>query len=189
MLPCFQVPAHDLEEWLQASLATLRLPPKERRAMVSYWLPMMQKHKFCLIRFLENSAEHSRLVGKVSLLPAPASIRRIFMTWQGIDVQLDEDEKDPEENQDLERIAKECVEYFDLPAWPPVEDPNMSDFDKMHDPRYGYVELPNGIWKYTLLVDAMAKPSTIDVVEWGGACLNHLTPDVYAMEMFKVTRV
>ena len=64
-----------------------------------------------------------------------------------------------------------------------------SDFDKMHDPSYGYVQLPTGLWDYTLLIDESKKPSIIDVVEWGGACLNHLTPDVYSLEMFKVTRV
>ena len=189
VLNCFQIPAHDLEEWLKTSLTTLRLPPAQRRAMISYWLPMMQVYPFLLVRFLESYEEHDLFVSKLSLLPSPASIRRVFMTWQGIDEQLSDFEKEPHQVQDLEQIATDSVKCFDIPPWPPVEDPNMSDFDKMHDDSYGYVQQGDGVWKYTLLVDASKQPSTVDVVEWGGACLNHLTPDIYAMEMFKVTRV
>ena len=186
---CFQIPSYEIEEWMEKSLTTLRLPPKQRKAMISYWLPMMQEYPFVLIRFLENYSEHDLFVSKLSFFPSPASIRRVFMTWQGIDRKLNEAEKEPDDIQDLEKIAKKSVKYFDIPPWPPVEDPNMSDFDKMHDDRYGYVQMPNGTWKYTLVVDESKKPSTVDVVEWGGACLNHLTPDVYALEQFKVTRV
>jgi hypothetical protein len=190
VIDCCQVPACDLKDWLDSTLTTLRLPLDQRHAFMMYWLPMMQVYPFLLIRFLPDYESHDRLVSKLSLLPEPASIRRVFMTWQGVEGdKLDELELDEDHVQNFEQIAEDSIQYFDVPPWPPVADPNMSDFDRMHSPDYGYVELPSGLWEYTLLIDESKKPPIIDVVEWGGACMNHLTPDVYALEMFKVTRV
>lgn len=187
---CSQVPAHDVEEWLFDALTRLRLPATQRTAMVRFWLPMMLVHKFLLIRFLPDNEHFDRLVSKLSLLPQPASIRRVFMTWQGIEEKLDEHELDPMgQQQDLEAIARDSIKYYDVPDWPPVADPTMTDAQKMADDNYGYIDNHDGSWSYTLIIDEKKRPPEIDVVEWGGACLNELTPDVYALEMYKVTRV
>ena len=112
------------------------------------------------------------------------------MTWQGIEEKLDEHELDPTgQQQDLEAIARDSIKYYDVPDWPPVADPTMTDAQKMADDNYGYIDNHDGSWSYTLIIDERKRPPEIDVVEWGGACLNELTPDVYALEMYKVTRV
>ena len=119
---CSQIPSCDAKEWLLAALTTLRLPPQQRHAMIMYWLPMMERYKFLLIRFLESYEAINKEVSKISLLPTPASIRRVFMTWQGIDEKLDELEMEEDNTQNLNYIAENSIKYFDVPAWPPVPD-------------------------------------------------------------------
>jgi hypothetical protein len=203
---CFEVASCDLRRFLKRSLTALRLPRTQARKFMRYWLPAMQIHPWCLVRFLPDSDTIEQVVGKITMLPEPASLRRVFMVWQGIPQRVRDtpfshmhhdkfEEKKAmvpaatPEGQDLERIADACLRVYDLPPWPPQEDPTLTPALKAEHPDYGYVQMPNGLWAYTLIVDEKAKPAIMDVVEFGGACLNDLTPDLYSLEMFKVTRV
>lgn len=210
---CFEVASCDLRKFLKRSLTALRLPRPQARTFMRYWLPFMQAHPWCLVRFLPDSDTIEQVVGKITMLPKPASLRRVFMVWQGVlqrvcdtpfshmhHDRFEEGKKGSDggkvmipaatpEGQDLERIADACFCAYDLPPWPPQEDPTLTQAMKAEHPDYGYVQMPNGLWAYTLIVDEKAKPALIDVVEFGGACLNDLTPDSYSLEMFKVTRV
>ena len=175
--------------------------------MMKYWLPAMQTYPWCLVRFLPDSDTIEQVVGKITMLPEPASLRRVFMVWQGIQQQVHatpfspmhhdrfKEGKNgekvmmpaaPPEGQDLEAIASACLRVYDQPPWPPQEDPTLTAAMKADHPDYGYVQQANGLWAYTLIVDESKKPAIMDVVEFGGACLNDLTPDVYSLEMFKV---
>ena len=88
-----------------------------------------------------------------------------------------------------EAIAEACLKVYELPPWPPEEDATLTMEMKAEHPDYGYVQQANGLWAYTLIVDESKKPPVMDAVEYGGACLNDLTPDLYSLEMFKVVRV
>ena len=121
------------------------------------------------------------------------------MVWQGLDRKVEEEPfaaghaQDrgalAPEPQDLDAIANACFRTYEQPSWPPKEDPSLTDAMKADHPDYGYVQQPNGMWKYALKVDESARPAVTDLIEYGGACLNDLTPDVYSLEHFKVTRV
>ncbi len=270
---CAQVPACDLPGFLSKSLTQLRLPGRQRRAMIRFWLPMMQarSHRgyvgggvregsppampYVLVRFLPSFEAIEQVVGKVMCLPQPSSVRRVFMVWQAIPEKLSDDdfrlakrpapgrraraeaeqerkraertarreareegrhyyrrrptaeeqaaaaarertadeaqavEDSHRHGQDLAAIAEASLRVYEQPAWPPPEDPTLTPEQKAESDEYGYVQRPNGMWEYARVVDESQKPAVLDVVEYGGACLNDLEPHVYAREMHKVTRV
>lgn len=205
---CFQVASCDLRNFLKKSLTTLMLSRPQARSMMRYWLPSMQEYPWCLVKFLPDIDTIEHVVGKITLLPEPASLRRVFMVWQGMQQRVQDtpfspmhhDRFDgkfgaggiqaaPPEPQNLVAIADACICIYPQPDWPPKEDPSLTPAMKAEHPDYGYVQQASGLWAYTLIVDEEKKPAILDIVEFGGACLNDITPDKYSLEMFKVTRV
>lgn len=75
----FVVPGSKTGEFLQESLATLGLNPKEINEFIIYWLPEMQDSKFNLIHF---AGEDYQQIAPLTIDPVPDTLIRVFMVWK-----------------------------------------------------------------------------------------------------------
>jgi hypothetical protein len=78
----FVVKGSDTEAFLQYSLSKLGLIPEEYNEMIVFWLPMMQNNKYNLIHFAGSEYTDN---AKLSIIPKPDSILRIFMVYKALD--------------------------------------------------------------------------------------------------------
>lgn len=76
----FCVKGEDTAEFLEEALATLGLTRREANEFIVYWLPRMQENPYNIISFqTDRYTEAAKLV----IDPAPDTLIRVFMTWQG----------------------------------------------------------------------------------------------------------
>lgn len=79
----FVVSRDDLVPFLEEKLSALGLTEREAEEMIVYWLPQMQSHDRCLIRFLLTDAEQK--LNRLDVSPVPDHLIRIRMIWKGYD--------------------------------------------------------------------------------------------------------
>lgn len=78
----FVVKGEDTAEFLQEKLALLGLLPKEYNEFIVYWLPRLVENPYNLITF---QAEAYTDAARLTILPEPDSILRIFMVYQPLE--------------------------------------------------------------------------------------------------------
>ena len=82
----FCVPGADTAAFLEDTLAQLGLTDREANEFIIYWLPLMQENPYNLISFQTEAYESH---AKLSVDPAPDTLIRVFMAWQGLDAPVD----------------------------------------------------------------------------------------------------
>ena len=87
----FCIAGEDTAAFLEGALAQLGLTRREANEFIVYWLPAMEQNPYNLIAF-QGEAYTSR--AQLTVTPAPDSVLRVFMAWQGLDapVELPEQE-------------------------------------------------------------------------------------------------
>ena len=83
----FVVAKADLVGFLEEKLAILGLTEREANEFIIYWLPILEKSEYNLIRF-ENIDIINREM-PLSISPAPDTIIRVLMEYKGIDNVID----------------------------------------------------------------------------------------------------
>ena len=78
----FVMPGNETEAFLEESLAVLGLTEREANEFIIYWLPRMEGNAYNLISFQNEIYTDN---AKLDIEPAPDSILRVFMVWQGLD--------------------------------------------------------------------------------------------------------
>lgn len=78
----FCVAGADTAAFLEDALATLGLTRREANEFIVYWLPMMEDNPYNLISFQNEIYTES---AKLSIIPAPDTLLRVFMAWQPLE--------------------------------------------------------------------------------------------------------
>lgn len=82
----FCVAGTDTAAFLEETLAALGLTEKEANAFIVYWLPRMQENPYNLITFQSTAYTDA---AELDIEPAPDTVIRVFMVWQGLDKAID----------------------------------------------------------------------------------------------------
>ena len=82
----FCVAGADTAAFLEEALAQLGLTRKEANEFIVYWLPQMEDNAYNLITFQQEAYTES---AKLTVIPEPDSVLRVFMTWKGLDAPVD----------------------------------------------------------------------------------------------------
>ena len=69
-------------DFLEGALAQLGLTEQEVNEFIIYWLPKMEHNPYNLISFQQEAYTDS---AKLTIDPAPDTLIRVFMAWQGLD--------------------------------------------------------------------------------------------------------
>lgn len=77
----FVVKGEDTGEFLQKTLGTLGLTPKEYNDFIVYWLPEMQQNPYNLITFATDEYEE---IAPLEISPKPDSILRVHMVYKAL---------------------------------------------------------------------------------------------------------
>jgi archaellum component FlaF (FlaF/FlaG flagellin family)/uncharacterized protein YdhG (YjbR/CyaY superfamily) len=78
----FVVKGSDTKDFLQSTLSSLGLTPREYNEMIVYWLPKMENNKYNLIHFAGKEYTDS---AKLTVTPTPDSILRVFMVFKPLE--------------------------------------------------------------------------------------------------------
>ena len=78
----FCVAGVDTAAFLEGALADLGLTEKEANEFIIYWLPKMEGNAYNLISFQREAYTDSAVL---TIDPAPDTLIRVFMAWQGLD--------------------------------------------------------------------------------------------------------
>ncbi len=78
----FCVKGEDTAAFLEDALAKLGLNRREANEFIVYWLPLMQENPYNIISF---QTEVYTDAAKLQIDPAPDTLIRVFMAWQGSD--------------------------------------------------------------------------------------------------------
>lgn len=76
----FCIKGEDTAAFLEAALAKLGLTRREANEFIVYWLPLMQENPYNIIAFQTDAYTDT---AKLDIQPAPDTLIRVFMTWQG----------------------------------------------------------------------------------------------------------
>ena len=101
----FCVSGEKTAAFLEEALAQLGLTEKEANEFIIYWLPRMEHNPYNLISFQTEAYTDSV---ELTIDPAPDTLIRVFMAWQGLDEPVEV------ETQNLtapERIGFTAVEW------------------------------------------------------------------------------
>ena len=82
----FCVPGSDTAAFLEDALAQLGLTRKEANEFIVYWLPRMEQNPYNLITFQQEAYTET---AKLTVVPAPDSILRVFMAWKPLETPVD----------------------------------------------------------------------------------------------------
>ena len=82
----FCVAGADTAVFLEGALADLGLTEKEANEFIIYWLPRMEHNPYNLISFQTTAYTDS---AKLTIDPAPDTLIRVFMAWQGVEEQVE----------------------------------------------------------------------------------------------------
>ena len=82
----FCVRGEDTAAFLENALAQLGLTEREANEFIIYWLPLMQENAYNRIAFQTEVYESH---AKLTVDPAPDTLIRVFMAWQGLDAPVD----------------------------------------------------------------------------------------------------
>ncbi len=78
----FCVRGEDTAEFLRQALSEMGLEPREYNEFIVYWAPLMQKNAYNIISF---QGENYDAAAPLDISPAPDSMLRVFMAWEGSD--------------------------------------------------------------------------------------------------------
>ena len=78
----FCVKGRDTAAFLEEALAKLGLTRREANEFIVYWLPLMQENPYNMISFQTDIYTEA---AKLEISPAPDTLIRVFMAWQGTD--------------------------------------------------------------------------------------------------------
>ena len=78
----FCVTGENTADFLEGALARLGLTEQEANEFIIYWLPKMEHNPYNLISFQQEAYTDS---AKLTIDPAPDTLIRVFMAWQGLD--------------------------------------------------------------------------------------------------------
>ncbi len=76
----FCVKGEDTAVFLEEALEKLGLTRKEANEFIVYWLPLMEQNPYNIISFQQEIYTDA---AKLTVAPAPDTIIRVFMAWQG----------------------------------------------------------------------------------------------------------
>ena len=82
----FVVPGEETAAFLEETLAALGLTEREANEFIIYWLPRMEGNAYNLISFQREVYTDNAVL---SIDPAPDSVLRVFMAWQGLDAPME----------------------------------------------------------------------------------------------------
>ena len=101
----FCVSGEKTAAFLEEALAQLGLTEKEANEFIIYWLPRMEHNPYNLISFQTEAYTDSV---ELTIDPAPDTLIRVFMAWQGLDQPV---EVETQNLTDPERIGFTAVEW------------------------------------------------------------------------------
>ncbi len=101
----FVVRGEDTVAFLREKLAYLGLIPKEYNEFIVYWLPRMEKNKYNLITFPEETYSEQ---AKLSITPTPDCLIRVFMVFKPIDEAIEIEEQE---------LTQRCRSGFTVVEW------------------------------------------------------------------------
>lgn len=101
----FCVAGVDTAAFLEGALADLGLTEKEANEFIIYWLPKMEGNAYNLISFQQEAYTESAVL---TIDPAPDTLIRVFMAWQGLDEPV---EVQPQSLTAPERVGFTAVEW------------------------------------------------------------------------------
>lgn len=101
----FVVPGNETEAFLEESLAVLGLTEREANEFIIYWLPQMEGNAYNLISFQNETYTDN---AELNINPAPDSVLRVFMVWQGLNEPV---EVKPQVLKGTERTGFTVVEW------------------------------------------------------------------------------
>ena len=101
----FCVNGEDTEKFLEDSLKKLGLTDKEANEFIIYWLPKMENNEYNIISFQKELYTDN---AELTVSPAPDTLIRVFMAWQGSDKFV---EIEPQNLTAPERIGFTVVEW------------------------------------------------------------------------------
>ena len=78
----FCIAGENTAAFLEDALAQLGLTEQEANEFIIYWLPKMEHNPYNLISFQQEAYTDS---AKLTIDPAPDTLIRVFMAWQGLD--------------------------------------------------------------------------------------------------------
>lgn len=78
----FCVTGENTADFLEGALARLGLTEQEANEFIIYWLPKMEHNPYNLISFQQETYTNS---AQLTIDPAPDTLIRVFMAWQGLD--------------------------------------------------------------------------------------------------------
>ena len=82
----FCVPGDQSAAFLENTLAQLGLTEREANEFIIYWLPQLEANPYNLITFQTESYTNA---AKLTVSPAPDTMLRVFMVWQGLDAPVE----------------------------------------------------------------------------------------------------
>lgn len=82
----FCIPGSQTAAFLEDALAKLGLTEREANEFIIYWLPLMQENAYNRIAFQTEVYESH---AKLTVDPAPDTLIRVFMAWQGLDAPVE----------------------------------------------------------------------------------------------------
>ena len=101
----FCVAGENTAAFLENALAEQGLTEQEANEFIIYWLPKMEHNPYNLISFQQESYTDS---AKLTIDPAPDTLVRVFMAWQGLDQPV---EVEPQSLTAPERTGFTAVEW------------------------------------------------------------------------------
>ena len=101
----FCVSGEKTAAFLEEALAQLGLTEKEANEFIIYWLPRMEHNPYNLISFQTEAYTDSV---ELTIDPAPDTLIRVFMAWQGLDQPV---EVEPQTFTAPERTGFTAVEW------------------------------------------------------------------------------
>ena len=82
----FCVAGCDTAAFLEDALAKLGLTRREANEFIIYWLPRMEQNPYNLISFQQEAYTEA---AKLTVVPEPDSVLRIFMAWKPLEAPVD----------------------------------------------------------------------------------------------------
>ena len=82
----FCVKGEDTAAFLEDALEKLGLNRREANEFIVYWLPLMQENPYNIIAFQTDRYTDA---AKLEITPAPDTLIRVFMAWQGSETPVD----------------------------------------------------------------------------------------------------
>ena len=101
----FCVAGENTAAFLEDALAQLGLTEQEANEFIIYWLPKMEHNLYNLISFQQETYADS---AQLTIDPAPDTLIRVFMAWQGLDQPV---EVEPQTLTAPERTGFTAVEW------------------------------------------------------------------------------